>query len=278
MFLHKLSSTFSSPRPFKTALLAGIGALALAIASPMQAAVIYATSFESPTFTSGTSVIGLDGWIAGSTSGTSQTVTNTRANTGTQSLFFDNSGANNSFYSVRHSLGSFAGSLLTLSVNVYIPSTNDPARLAEMEFSTGTLGGGTLGFSIDGAGDLRAGTTWTALYSNAPLGTAPAGTFADRWLTITLALNSTNGNGSVTASGFGGATSSYTYNFTGSNTAPTYVNLGTDYSGTTLANGVAYYDNVNISSSAVPEPSTVAISFLGAGLAVVASRRRRNRC
>ncbi len=272
--MQKKSFAFFTGNPIKTAILAG--ALALAVSVPTARAVVtYSTSFESPAYASSASIVGIDGWTAGSTSGTSQTITNTRADNGTQSLFFDNSGTNNSFYSVRHGLGAFAGTILTLSVDLYIPSTNAGARLSEIEFSTGTLGGGTLGVSLDGAGDVRAGTTWGALYSNAPLATAAAGTYADRWLTATLSLDSTTGAGTVTLSGFGGATPSFTYNFTGSNTAPTFVNLGTDYAGSALVNGVSYYDNLSL-ATAVPEPSTVAATLAGIGLLGVAIRRRRS--
>lgn len=193
-------------------------------------------------------------------------MTNTRGNPGAQSLFFDNTGTNNSFYSVTHPLGSFAGTILTLSVNVYLPSTNAATRLADISLSTGTLGGTTLGFSLDGAGDLRAGTTWGALYGTSFLNTAAAGTFADRWLTVTLSLNSLTGVGTVSASGFGGTTGSYSYNFTGSSLAPAKLNRGTNYVVTNARAKAVYYDNVNLAATAVPEPSTLAVSALGVGL------------
>ena len=115
--------------------------------------------------------------------------------------------------------------------------------MAEIEFSISTFGGCTLGFSSN----LRSGTC-----ANAALSTAAAGTYADRWLNVTHSLNSATGAGTVTASGFSGTINSYTYSFTESNTAPTYLNLGTDYSSSAGVTGTTYYDNVNL--SAVPEP------------------------
>ena len=254
---------------------AAVSALIDGAASSSQAAINYVTGFEAPIFTSGTSVAGTDGWAAGSGSGASQPVTNTRSNGGTQSLFFDNTSTNTSFYSVTHPLGTFAGTILTLSVDLYIPSTNGADRLAEVEFSTGTLGSGTLGFSLDGAGGLRAGKTWSALYSGSALATAPAGTFANRWLTVTLTLNTSTSAGTVSISGFGGTTNTFSANFTGV-TTPTNINLGSDYLTSTAPSGSVYFDNLAISTAAVPEPSTVAVCVLATGLVGLVIRRRRN--
>ncbi len=243
-------------------------------ASSAQAIVTYSSSFEAPTYTSGASVGGVDGWVLGSGSGVSQTVSAAQHNgAGTQSLFFDNSSTNASFYSVYHPLGTFAGTILTMSVDLYISSANTASRLDEVEFSTGTLGGGVLGVSIDGGGNIFAGKTWSALYSGTALATAPAGTFANRWLTATLTLNTSTAAGTVTLSGFGGTTTSYTTSFTGI-TTPTNVNLGTDYEGAS-GTGTTYYDNVVISTSAVPEPSTAAACLLAFGVLGVVIRRRQ---
>ena len=251
-------------------------AAALAAAASSQAATIYSTSFETPTYTAGSTVAGVDGWTAGSGGGASQTVSTAFASSGTQSLVFDNTGTNNSFYSAVHQLGAFAPSTLTLSVDVYIPSTNGADRSAEIEFSTGTLGSGVLGISIDGAGEIRMGTSWAALYSTTVIAaTAPAGTYANRWLTATLTFNPATAAGTVALSGFGGTTPSYSASYTGV-TTPTNVNLGSDYIGTTARAGQIGFDRLSL-VTAVPEPSTWALMVLAGvtGLGVTLRRRAR---
>ncbi|MER3496062.1 MAG: hypothetical protein C4320_04195, partial [Armatimonadota bacterium] len=107
--------------------------------------------FEAPTFTAGASLVGQDGWIAGSGSGVSQTVTNAQAASGTQSLLFDNSlVATNSFYSVRKTFTPVAGATHTLTGKVYIDSSSGADRMYGIYLSTGTLGGTYLGATIGG--------------------------------------------------------------------------------------------------------------------------------
>lgn len=245
----------------------------LAGAISAQAAVTYSTSFESPAFVAGTSAAGSDGWLAGTAAAAHQMISAARSSQGSQSLLFENPASDNPSSSVYHSLGSFSGTILTLSVDLYVSSVTTPTRLSEIEFSTGFLGDGVLGISLDGGGRLRAGKANSALYGAALLATAPAGTYADRWLTATLTLDTSTAAGTVSMSGFGGATSSYSASFTAVNT-PTNVNLGSDFN-VARDTGTAYYDRLSISTVPVPEPSALAAAFMGAGLLALTIRRRR---
>lgn len=231
---------------------------------------LYSTSFEAPTFTAGSSVVGTDGWLVGSSTGGNNAVTTTRANDGTQSLGF-NPASGATFGSVIHPLGAFGANAVTLTVDFYVPAGNAATRLDEISFSTGTtLSSTVLGVSIAGSGAIRAGKTYTVIDGGSATVTAAAGTFADRWLTATLTFDPQSAAGAVTLSGFGGTTPSYTFSFTGV-TTPVNAHLATDY--TTSGTGAAYYDRFAV--TAVPEPSAFAAAALGAGLLGVLARRRR---
>ncbi|MCC5787319.1 MAG: PEP-CTERM sorting domain-containing protein [Phycisphaerales bacterium] len=242
-------------------------AVVAALSGQALAAPLYATGFEPPVYTLGDSVNGVDGWANASGSGAGVTVSDVQA-LGTQSLQFDNSGSFNSFYSVRRELPTYNG-VVEASVQLYIEGNVQANRLYGMYFTgsaTGTLGGASLGLSIGGDGSIRAGTSWAATYQNTGLiGTADAGSFTDRWLTITLSYN--NGDASVMISGLDGPNSSFSSNYTMSD-GPLGLNLGTDWFTSTDRAGVGYFDNLEI----VPAPGALALLGLG-GLA--AARRRR---
>lgn len=254
----------------KIALMASL----VVLAAGANAVVLYSTGFEAPTFTAGSSSVGLDGWVTGSGSGSSQTVSTDYASGGTQSLKYDNSGTLNSFYSVRHLLVANPDPTkpYELMANIRVGGTNGADRITELMFSTGTLGGCYLGISIGGDGKIRAGKTWSAIYSGTAIATAGAGTYADRWLTAKLEIIASTGVGNVRIEGFSDA-SVYTASFTTvtSPLATHYVNLGSDYNTTTARAGISYFDNVQLAS--VPEPATLAV--LGLGAAALIRRRRK---
>ena len=242
-------------------------AMVAALSGQALASPLYSTGFEPPLYTLGDSVNGVDGWANASGVGAGITVSNVQA-LDTQSLQFDNSGTFNSFYSVRRELPTYNGSVAA-SVRLFIEGNVQANRLYGLYLTstaTGTLGGTSLGLTIGGDGSIRAGTSWAATYSNTGLiGTADAGSFTDRWLTITLSYN--NGDASVMISGLDGPNSSFSNNYTMA-AGPLGLNLGTDWFTSADRAGVAYFDNLEI----VPAPGALALLGLG-GLA--AARRRR---
>lgn len=246
----------------------------LALAGAAQAQLLYSTSFEEPTYTAGTSVVGVDGWAAGSGVGASQAVSTAQAASGTQSLEWDNTTLD-SFYSVRREMPSYdpAGLPLITSVQLYLTSGTGVNRMYGLYYvgsPTGTLGGTVLGLNISGDGTVRAGTSWAQTYSGTGIGQADPGTFFDRWLTITLTYDPATGDGSAEISGLGGAVSTIGSSWS-SVTAPQGLNLGTDWFDTADRAGVAYMDNLRIVQ--IPSPAGLAVLALG-GVGLVARRRR----
>ncbi|MBX3355830.1 MAG: hypothetical protein KF724_09045 [Phycisphaeraceae bacterium] len=246
---------------------------ALATASSASATILYSTGFESPPFTVGSSVNGIDGWLNGSGGGVSQSVSTAQAASGSNSLLFDNSSLF-SFYSVRHNLGGWNGQdILKVSTKLYVDGSTQANRLYGLyltNVAAGTLGSTTLGLSIGGDGIVRAGKNWAATYENPGIiGTAGAGTFTDRWLTIEFLMNATTGNADVTISGFSDA-SSINSSFSGVS-IPLNLNLGSDYFDTTNRAGKGYFDDLSIEY--IPTPGAIALLSMGA---LAGLRRRRD--
>jgi hypothetical protein len=215
---------------------------------------LYSTSWEAPTFTTGSPAPPNDGWENGSGSGASQTVTNERARTGSQSLKWDNSGTNNSFYSIRRAFtwSSSDPDKLVVSTYVRVSSSTEANRLYGLYLTgsaTGTLGSTILGITIGGDGTVRAGTSWSATYgASGVIGQASPGTYTDRWLYMELTLDRGSGAATAKVSGFADG-SQFTASFTQS-TTPANVNIGTDYVTTSNRAGVGYFDDLEIKAVA----------------------------
>lgn len=255
-----------------------VAALGMLLAATASAQIVYSTGFEDPPFIVG-SIVGQDGWVAGSGTGSSQTITNTFAYAGTQSLYWDNTTLT-SFYSVRRPFNGQAGAItpatpLEISSWVFVDPTSGPNRLYGVyatNSGTGTLGGTVLGLTLSGAGALRAGTTWSATYSASPLYTDPA--LVGNWIKVLLSYNGTGGGAAVYDAGLNllWSTTFATVglgNANGSGISSWNVNLGTDYVTTTSHLGRGYHDNFDV--IVVPEPASV---LAMAGLALLALRRR----
>lgn len=263
-------------KSYRTLLVVGISALLAATAS---ASTVYSAGFENPPFVPG-SIIGQDGWLAGSSSGSSQSIVNTFAYAGTQSLFWDNSTTFNSFYSVRRAFDGQNGAItattpLEISVWLYVDPSTGADRLYgtyATNSGTGTLGSTALGLTISGTGDLRAGTSWSATYSASPLYTNPA--LVGNWVKVLLSYDGVGGGVAVYDAGLNTlfsttfATVSLA-NANGAGVGSWNINLGADYNTTTARLGMGYHDNLDV--SVVPEPAS--LLALG-GLALLALRRR----
>ena len=229
-------------------------ALTALTATALAQTTLYQTSFENPPFTAGQPAPPNDDWANGSGTGVSHVVTDELANTGSQSLKWDNSGTNNSFYSIRRVLNwqPTDPDKLVVKVRVYITAGTGADRLYGVYLTssdTGTLGSTILGVTIAGDGKIRVGTTWGATYSSSTwLAQAPAGTYENRWLQVEMTYDRGSGQATIKVSGFAD-NAEYTANLTQS-TQPRNINLGTDYVTTTARSGVGYFDDLNITAEA----------------------------
>ncbi len=222
------------------------------LAGAQAQTVLYATSFENPPFVAGQSAADVDGWVAGSGAGSSQSVSSEVACDGSQSLKWDNSGTLNSFYSIRRLLGwnptSAANSKLIVRASLYISSATQANRLYGVYLTgteTGTLGGTILGVTIGGDGKIRVGTTWSATYSSSTwLAQAAPGTYTDRCLQIEITYDLNPGVATIKVSGFSDG-AEYTATLQ-QFTPPVNINLGTDYVTTTDRAGIGYFDSLEI--------------------------------
>jgi len=252
--------------------------LVVALAATASAVPVYITSFENPPFVTG-SINGQDGWANGSGTGQSQAIVDTFARTGSQSLRWDNTTNLTSFYSVRRAFNGQAGAItpqtpLELSVWMYIEPTSQLNRLYGLyatNSGTGTLGGTTLGITISGTGDVRAGTNWSSTYSGPVLYTNAS--LVGAWAKVLLRYDGTGGGAAVydSASNLLWSTTFATVslaNANGTGVNSWNINLGTDYVTTTNHAGMAYMDDLSV--VVIPEPAALLLLAL-AGLAL---RRR----
>jgi MprA protease rhombosortase-interaction domain-containing protein len=254
-----------------------VGLVAAGLASSAWASV-YSTGFEAP-IALGT-LVGQDGWVAGSGTGLSQAVTANFARTGAQSLSWENTDTTNSFYSVRRPMSPQNGAItaatpLEISTWLYVEQGTGLDRvygIYAMNTATSTLGGTNLGITISGNGTIRAGTTWSATYSGTGLSTDAS--LVGAWVQLVLLYDGVGGAAKVFNSGgtevFSTTFASVTLGNANSPATNWGVNLGSDYNGTTARLGRAFMDDVSV--RVVPTPG--ALLALAGGLAFGVRRRR----
>ncbi|MGY6588633.1 MAG: hypothetical protein ACXIUB_10170 [Wenzhouxiangella sp.] len=236
---------------------AAVAFVAFGVAQGGGGFIFYQTSFENPPFTVGASVAGIDGWSNGSNSGDSFVITDSHAFQGNQSLDVDNSGALNTFYSVRRDLGDWDGAIpLAVGVRLRIDSETMENRLYGLYLGgspTATLGGTVLGLTISGDGSVRAGTSWGATYTNDGLiaQIPPGQPFLGEWLRISLIYDPTTETKTAAIEGpFGFISETFP-----AAAAPSNVNLGTDWFTSSNRAGRAQFDNLAISEGPITPDS-----------------------
>ncbi len=253
---------------FKTALAPVLVLTALAIAVPLRAdTVLYSTSFESPTFTTGP-LLNQNGWNVYGPS--TPTVENYFAKTGTQAVFVDGGTASQSG---PYHQDLSAGPMISLSADIAIftASTQSAWQFAALGPGlVGYLGGIDIGVN-DQIIALTAGNPVIGTFARATSFSGPGAV----WNNVNLLFDIANQTYSISING---VTLDSNVPFCGANGSCSGATLSTygegffDSFGT--GNDSAYMDNysVTVLSSGVPEPSSalpllsILLSAVGIGL------------
>lgn len=231
--------------------------------------VIYSTSFESPTFTTGP-IAGQDGWSVYGPS--SPSVESFFADTGSQAVFVDGGTASQS--GPYHTDVS-TGPLIDLSADIAIFTSS-----TQTEWQFGALGPGLVGY-LGGVDILPNGTIAAISAGSSDIGTFTRATAFDSaaWHNINLLFNLSTQTYDISLDGTLLASD---VPFCGSNgsctgaTLSTYANGFFDSFGT--GNDSGYLDNYSVTQiTGTPEPSTTIpiVSILVAGVGLQFRRRFR---
>jgi hypothetical protein len=217
----------------------------------------YSTSFESPTFASGSALSGQGGWISGS----AWTVVNGVSRTGSQSVQWTNSGGASGV----DAFVDFGGiNQVMASVFVQISSNSDAGYYFGLRPFFDTSFAEFADVVVNKNGDVRA-TTGSS--SNSAVNTvANVGNIADQWVEVKLTIDLVSNQvmGSVHGTSFALpdvtlANSIFDLDLYSRPISPTAGTFGT-----------AFFDDY--SAEAVPEPATLAVLAAGA---LAMSRRRK---
>lgn len=232
--------------------LVGLSLNAVATAFP------YTTSFEAPTFSSGSALNNQDGWAAG----TAWTVVNGIARTGSQSVQWTNSGGA-SGVDAFVDLGTV--NQVMASVFVQISSNSDAGYYFGLRPFFNNSFSEFADVVVNKNGDVRA-TTGSS--SNSGVSTvANVGNIADQWVEVKLTIDLVSNQvmGSVNGTSFAlpdvtAASSIFDVDLYSRPISPTSGTFGT-----------AFFDDY--AAEAVPEPATLAV--LATGALAMARRRKK---
>ena len=248
------------------AVAAGVALVLVITASAADAATLYATGFETPTFTTGP-VAGQDGWSEYPGSSASF-VENTFAQTGTQAVSVIPAlatGQDGPYKSVNT-----AASIVIQSASIYLFSSS-----TQSAWQFAAVGSGLSGFA--GGIDIDADGTIHAISG----GFATIGTFArNTWNTVSLDLDYATQTYSIILNG---TTLANNVDFCGSNSGCTGANVSAysdgffDSFGATNVNDEGILDNYSVSTpAATPLPAALPLFATGlGGLGLLGWRRKR---
>jgi PEP-CTERM motif-containing protein len=248
-------------------LIVGAGMALVLAASSAQAATLYTTGFEAPTFTTGP-IAGQDGWTQFGTPAAAAQVESAFAKTGSQAVEVIPALATTPVTGQTGPVKTVgtAATIVQQSADIFLASSS-----SQSEWQFATLGPGLVKFA--GGFDVFADNSIHLITA----GFTPAGTWArDVWDHVDLTLNYSTQkfdlaiNGVTVASGV---------KFCGDNGPCAGANVAAysdgffDAFGGPNKNDIGYLDNYSVST--VPEPSTWAMMILGfAGVGFVAYHRR----
>jgi hypothetical protein len=239
----------------------------LLFAVPLIGAPIYTTGFEGPTFTNGSNLTSLDGWISGSFGGNGLVaVSNIFNNGGSQSVFLLGNTMAMTAGAIRPvSYTTTPGVNVLIAADVYVPANSS----RNVAFDLVGMEGSSLLNQLIGYVRITPGLA-VQVYG-ASLNNTAAVLAADAWSRLGIWANFSNRTFDVTVNGTTVASNvAFAFNTNQSNVL--YAGGFATSSPGSTANGIYFADNFAITAE-VPEPSTFLLAI--PVLAAFALRRRK---
>jgi hypothetical protein len=177
--------------------------------------------------------------------GQSQSVSNTRAAHGNQSVVWNNTGGFLGDYTLRAPVTAFQPEPLTFASLFFIDSLTQRNRAYGIFLADGageTLDTMTVGVAVAGNGDVRAATSHAAIESAAGIiGQASPGSYLGQWIDLRIDYYASTSTAHVRVDRLGGGSPPITAQFANV-PPPTFVHAGTLCTGATEQMGMAYMD------------------------------------